>query len=438
MIRVTFLFQKKIKVGYNSRNDTYTKKLAYIIYYDNKGVLRKEKSWNSWRNIDLGDDEFKNEPIEGFILNKHVGGYKSHWNVRQSYCRIYDPRGFEFEITIENLLFILDWTDCIKGKGLIGKFVYSWVGTELVLLPECTEEYKESLSASKKLQKKNFKLSDLIPGTVYKVNSLPYSPIKSEISVKNQSVFIGLVKFMKNFGEKYETKALFYDSNGDFAYVLPTSSILFEVEKDYVSLEEQDEILYRFEHSAYSYKFWNTPGLIKKFVPMNFTIIPKNRIKDKYGYEFKRYSYIEDEGKTVKLLKPYYKYQRPEYTYGIFSKRIKILYNNYTLKLSDSKKIEVIKNIELGKDNLTSSYIYADPIMNYPDASKKDIETIEKGLNIPTERLTTLCYETNDGYFDESLTRLLNKCMLSKIDQSIISPKEIFYLPIKIKENGKI
>ena len=67
-----FFIPEKIKVGYNSRNDTYTKKLAYIIYYDNKGVLRKEKSWNSWRNIDLGDDEFKNEPIEGFILNKHV------------------------------------------------------------------------------------------------------------------------------------------------------------------------------------------------------------------------------------------------------------------------------------------------------------------------------------------------------------------------------
>ena len=38
-----FFIPEKIKVGYNSRNDTYTKKLAYIIYYDNKGVLRKEK-----------------------------------------------------------------------------------------------------------------------------------------------------------------------------------------------------------------------------------------------------------------------------------------------------------------------------------------------------------------------------------------------------------
>lgn len=27
---------KKIKVGYQNRSDTYTKKLAYVIYYDEK------------------------------------------------------------------------------------------------------------------------------------------------------------------------------------------------------------------------------------------------------------------------------------------------------------------------------------------------------------------------------------------------------------------
>lgn len=35
----------KIKVGYQKRNNCYTKKLAYVIYYDGKGKLRKEASW---------------------------------------------------------------------------------------------------------------------------------------------------------------------------------------------------------------------------------------------------------------------------------------------------------------------------------------------------------------------------------------------------------
>ena len=92
---------KTITVGYQNRSDTFTKKLAYIIYTDAKGVLRKEASWNSWRDKKIDSETFDNTPQSDFVLNKHVGGYKSGWNHRNSYCRVYDPRGFEFEISIE-------------------------------------------------------------------------------------------------------------------------------------------------------------------------------------------------------------------------------------------------------------------------------------------------------------------------------------------------
>lgn len=36
---------QKLKIGFNNRDDTYTKKLAYIIYYDHTGKLRKQISW---------------------------------------------------------------------------------------------------------------------------------------------------------------------------------------------------------------------------------------------------------------------------------------------------------------------------------------------------------------------------------------------------------
>lgn len=35
---------KKIKVGYQNRQDTYTGQLAYIIYYDKSNKVRKEAS----------------------------------------------------------------------------------------------------------------------------------------------------------------------------------------------------------------------------------------------------------------------------------------------------------------------------------------------------------------------------------------------------------
>ena len=144
----------KIKVGFQKRSGTYNGMLAYVIYFDKKGVLRKELSWNSWRDQKIDDVEHENVPTEGFVLNKKVGGYKSDWNYRSAYVRIYDPRGFEFEITIENLLFILAECDCNKGKGLSGKFVYSWDGKDLVLLPVSSSNYIESQKYTKKQENK--------------------------------------------------------------------------------------------------------------------------------------------------------------------------------------------------------------------------------------------------------------------------------------------
>lgn len=156
----------KINVGFQNREDTFTGKLAYVIYYDMKGELRKEKSWNSWRDSKIDPQEFVNEPTEGFVLNKKVGGYKSDWNFRQTYVRVYDPRNFEFEISVPNLLFILSQCDCSRGKGLEGKFVYSWEGTDLVLLPCCSEDYKNSQKYTV-LQTQNVKAKELVAGNSY-------------------------------------------------------------------------------------------------------------------------------------------------------------------------------------------------------------------------------------------------------------------------------
>lgn len=251
---------KLCKVGFNTREDTYTKKLGYIIYHDGK-VWRKEKSWESWIETYISEEEFEkrkqesynhyikcakqyydsdvlrftemlkedyvfenprnynypkeyyddlknnakiyldknktfedycrnrhiansiekyqfnihrtsfdksitpiefeNVPIEGFVLNKKAGGYSSGWNHRSTYCRVYDPRGFEFEITIPNLLYILENTNSIKGKGLEGKFIYGWDGKDLVLVPEQSVEYKEMVEFTSlrdlKVKKKDLK-----------------------------------------------------------------------------------------------------------------------------------------------------------------------------------------------------------------------------------------------------------------------------------------
>jgi hypothetical protein len=188
---------KTIKVGFQNRDDTYTKKLAYIIYYDKNGKLRKEGSWNSWRDDEIEDLEFSNEPTTGFVLNKKVGDYDSGWGHRHAYVRIYDSRNFEFEISVENLLYILENTNSIKGKGLEGEFVYGWYGKDLVLIPTSSPDYIELTKLNDlRHEKKTFNGKDLIQGGTYKSDS------------NEELIYLG--RFYRNNEDKKEVKSYFF------------------------------------------------------------------------------------------------------------------------------------------------------------------------------------------------------------------------------------
>jgi hypothetical protein len=209
MINELFI-PNKIKVGFQNRNDTYTKKLAYVIYYDQKNVLRKEKSWEAWRDKSIDSIDFDNEPIEGFVLNKGVGGGRSgyRWNVRNEYIRVYDPRDFEFEISVANLLFILRECNCSKGKGLEGKFVYAWDNVTLVLLPTITDDYQQCKQYTE-LQSKKIISKDLIPGVSYitkKMKNLVY------LGRFNYYNFI-YNNYSKNKKSTNSKKYIFWDGN---------------------------------------------------------------------------------------------------------------------------------------------------------------------------------------------------------------------------------
>lgn len=167
-MKANIFIPKKINVGFQERSDTYTNQLAYIIYYDEKGKLRKETSWNSWRDEKIDNVVAENVPTSGFVLNKKAGGYSSGWNHRQTYVRVYDPRGFEFEIGISNLLYILENTSSIKGKGLEGEFVYGWDGKDLVLIPTESPDYIEITKLNEIIHENNFiKAKDLKLGATY-------------------------------------------------------------------------------------------------------------------------------------------------------------------------------------------------------------------------------------------------------------------------------
>lgn len=159
---------KKIKVGFVNRKDTYSGKLAYITYIDEKGVLRKQTSWEGWRDKTIEPAEIDNEPSEGFCINKDIKRYNGEWwSSTRTMVRVFDERagGIEFEITTENLIAVLMHTDCLR-RGLVGKFVYAWSGKELVLLPTNSVEYQDAVKFTENLGKK-VSAKNLEPGGIY-------------------------------------------------------------------------------------------------------------------------------------------------------------------------------------------------------------------------------------------------------------------------------
>lgn len=272
-MKSTIFIPEKIRVGYQERSDTYTKMLAYVIYYDSKGKLRKEDSWKSWCKwqdepvmvydrekgyVQTGEikkglpvHDFTNEPLEGFVLNKKVGGYKSDWNFRQSYCRVYDPRGFEFEITIPNLLYILENTNSIKGKGLEGKFVYGWDGKDLVLLPEGAPEYAQLINYSQGLKNK-IGAKELVVGYTYlnnKNEQVVYLGKHEEI----ETITWGKVKWNESKGVKFWFSRIDPNNNLNSVETYSSTPHLVQVLSQTVHPRYAD-VMDSLEHSHRKYK----------------------------------------------------------------------------------------------------------------------------------------------------------------------------------------
>ena len=432
-----FFIPNKIKVGYQERTDTFTGKLSYIIYYDETGKLRKETSWNSWRNKSIPDDEFENIPTEGFYLNKAVGGYKYSWNYRMSYCRIYDPRGFEFEISIDNLLWILNYCECVKGKKLTGKFVYSWLGTDLVLLPCDSDEYDESLSASTKMfDSTGLKASDLVPGALYKVKYLSWyiSSNRKDNESKDSCIFLGNFKLAKNLGKGYETKPIFYDKNTDMAFTLPKSSIKFMIESNFINSTELKEITHRFKISAYSYDFWKTESIVKTFKDVSdieFPGMSKNDtviFPNSWQLRDNKYTGLIDSSGEIYLLRPLLTCTTNSGYYGTRYTVEYVQYNFIMSKISitPEKLVDITNKVDLGKPAFYYKSLRTQPSFNdiYPDSKVKTAPSTSFPDN---SKQIVLGYETEDGYISNSIHHIMRFDKLYELHKL-----EYFPLPIKL------
>ena len=310
-MNTTIFIPKTIKVGYQNRNDTYTKKLAYVIYYDQKNVLRKQKSWEGWRDKNIEPQEFVNEPTSGFVLNKKVGDYKSDWHHRKAYIRVYDPRNHEFEITVENLLYILENSSSIKGKGLEGEFIYGWSGKDIILIPCESPDYKELMELNDlRYEKKKFNIKNMILGATYKSNS------------NSELIYLG--RYYQSNDDDKETKTyFFYDRDSKWNKIINIKSLSGNI-IDIVDENCVDDYANLMDELLKSNYYSNREQKYDEYKDYTLDEFEKSLNKRNGFYSSKYYAEINGEIKKFYYIDRYYGHWR-------YSGYTEPKYNVYTL-----------------------------------------------------------------------------------------------------------
>ena len=273
---------------------------GFVTYKDGSKIA-KEVSFNNW----VGNGEkkdFENIPTSGFKLVGCVGGQGGSWYSynRRAWAIIKDPRGFEIEITFDNLLWVMSQITHDVDKGFIGEFVYGWDGKDLMIVPTTSKDYQYTLTIQKT---DKVKLSECEVGKWYKYpNESPmlylgylylikdYVRTKSDDNEKTEYV----VKKYRVFESKGYDNQVYYDC------IQSTKKDIIPCNDRYPVNNVEDRI------NAFYNNRYDNPNILNKPFKNLKNIVPDNKIlrsdiglilKDiKTPYQFRKtkYGFTED------------------------------------------------------------------------------------------------------------------------------------------------
>lgn len=219
----------RFKVGFNYRTDTYTEKLGFVnpLMQEANGKKKEKfkyvKSYDKWRDKKIDEEFYDNEPLSGFVVNYRVGGHYSYWGDigREPKVRILDPRGFEIEITLENLIEILEF-GVSSGKLIEGEYQYVFRDKHLTLIHTKSELYKE-IFGNKSEVKEFDKNDELIFGHIYQTSDLG-SEVGKHIYIGKQYIYnkgkykngYGKVELVDTFIKYIDSDSKSYNNSYDY------------------------------------------------------------------------------------------------------------------------------------------------------------------------------------------------------------------------------
>jgi hypothetical protein len=111
--------------------------------YENGRFVRSEPDPNSQTVHD-------NVPLDGFTITDDIK--RVYWGGGNVVFRVMDPRGFELEISSQNLMMLISHTDLLKGV-IQGKCLWGRDGATNILLHETSEEYASAIKAAETVKR---------------------------------------------------------------------------------------------------------------------------------------------------------------------------------------------------------------------------------------------------------------------------------------------
>jgi hypothetical protein len=162
---------KKVYVGFQGRRTEDEVPLGFMTPYgeDDAGVKRRA-TVDNWARNHYGNSKtfnsvtIDNKPMIGFKIGRSVQR-SSGWNGSgATYFRIEDPRGFELEITVENLVMIS--SICIIERGeIMQECVWGREGQRNILIPTNSEPFANAVEMpddDEKVDMKTLKKGDRV------------------------------------------------------------------------------------------------------------------------------------------------------------------------------------------------------------------------------------------------------------------------------------
>ena len=146
-------------VGVNhKREDITVAPLAFLTpYEDNAAGKKRQESvdqWLSGRYWEKEDDSA--QPDVRILPNKPQTGFRvvdvaSRWSTSNKFARIYDPSGFELEISIDNLVDLMLYSVVDHGE-IQGELIWARDGAHNRLIPVTSDLYKNALREGQVLE----------------------------------------------------------------------------------------------------------------------------------------------------------------------------------------------------------------------------------------------------------------------------------------------